>query len=174
MNSIEPGLSNKIIKISVAVSLMIASNAFAQESKWVLTSLPEGTIYRTEVYGISTRDKITKRSRTAVSLFCTDGMQPKIFLQWENMQGYGNIKINYTIDNKPTTANGTNFAMDQDREIISRDLSTSKELLQSMKAGQILSIDWVGYDQTRYITVFNLRTFRASLNEFNKKCNTNI
>jgi len=162
------------IKAILVSSVFVTMAAVAQESKWILNSQPDGSVYRTEVYGISSRDRTTKRARTAISLLCATGTQPKIFLQWENMQGYGNIKINYSIDNTSTTPNGTNFPMIQERDILYRNISESRELLQSMKIGRTLTIDWVGHDQTRYLTIFNLSTFRGNLNEFNKQCNTDI
>lgn len=163
-----------IVNAIIAVSSLISAQTFAQESPWIINSVAGGIVYRTEEYGISTQDQHTKRSRSAISLMCAQGVNPKIFLQWENMQGYGNIKVNYTIDDKPVTPNGKNFVMKQENDILYKDLSVSQELLQAMKIGRTLTVDWVGYDQRRYLTTFNLSTFRSNLSQFNKKCNTDI
>lgn len=169
------------MKRSVILAVLCAaSSAFAQTiGNWTIRDVPnQGVIARTEVIGLATRDGLTKRARTAMSLVCfTEGPYPqnaKVMIQWEGLQGYGNRRIAYTLDGKPPTPNATIFVMRQDHEILYRDLVDSREFLQAMKTGSTLTVDWVGFDQTRYLTTFNLSTFRSNLSEFNKKCNTNF
>ena len=163
-------------KLLAIIAFCVSASAMAQVSEWTLRDVPDqtGTIYRQEVIGISTRDSVTKRSRTAISLVCTQvPRSAKIFIQWENIQGYGDRKVNYTVDSR-STPNGSPFVMKQENDILYRDLESSRELLQAMKTGSILTVDWVGFDQTRYLTAFNLSTFRSNLSEFNKRCNTDF
>lgn len=161
-------------KLFVIAALAVATSAFAQAS-WTLRDTPDGqgTVYRTEVYGTSTRDKNTRRSRVALTLACSPALRPILMIQWEGLQGYGNRTINYSIDGR-STPGGASFVMRQEGDILYRDLESSRELLQSMKSGSTLTVDWVGLDQTRYLTVFNLSTFRSNLSEFNKKCKTEV
>lgn len=158
----------------LVLGFIFASGAHAQSTNWSIRDTGNEVISRTETYGISTRDNRTKQSRSALALACdrANNTAPFIYIQWENLQGYGPRKVNYTIDNNPPTANGTGFVMTAERDILYRRLDSSRELLQSMKTGSKLVVDWVGTDQTRYLATFNLSTFRSNLSEFNKKCNT--
>lgn len=164
-------------KIFLTLAILATAAVSHAQSSWTLRGTPDGsgTIYRTEVYGTQTRDKTTRRARTALSLVCGATLsQPMIMLQWEGMTGYGIRRVNYSIDNRPLTPNGSGKPMSAENDILYTAISSSQELLQSMKSGSTLTVDWVGLDQTRYLTVFNLSTFRSNLSEFNKRCNTEV
>lgn len=172
--------------MSAAIILLLLNSAPALPADWNLKSVteqsvaadnPVGYIYKQEVVGIATRDNRTTNKRASLSLVCSvkDGSDtsPKIILQWEGLQGYGTPRINYTVDSRITPA-GNAWTMRQENDILYKDASESRELLQGMKQGRTVAFDWVGSDQTRYLTTFNLNSFRNNLSEFNTKCKSDI
>lgn len=161
--------------------MMLSMQSFAQ-SNWYISvaneqDAPVGYVYKQEVIGISTRDKITRKARSALSLSCSikqgSDHTVQIIIQWENMQGSGPQYVNYSIDGK-STADGAKWLMTQDRDMLYRSADNSYELLQAIKQGRTLTFDWSGFDQTRYLTTFNISTFRSNLSEFNRKCSTKV
>jgi hypothetical protein len=160
---------------AIAVFILASSVVLAQTASWTIRDDPsgQGTVYRSEVIGASSRDKNTRQARVALQFACGATMQPILMLQWEGMQGYGTRRVNYSVDRR-ISPGGASFTMHQENDILYRDLESSRELLQAMKSGSTITFDWVGLDQTRYLATFNLSTFRSNLSEFNRKCNTTL
>ena len=171
---------------TAAIILLLLNPAHAQPTDWNFKAVteqsvgadnPVGYIYKQEVVGVATRDNHTTNKRASLSLACSvkDGSNatPKIILQLEGLQGYGSPRINYTVDSRVTPA-GNAWTMRQENDILYKDTSEAQELLQAMKQGRTVAFDWVGSDKTRYLTTFNLNSFRNNLSEFNTKCKSDI
>lgn len=166
----------------VLLSAAFAMSAMAQASDWKLTTVPGydkgtvGYIYHTSAVGTAQTGSKTEKYVTGLRLVCSasdvvlDGnKQPVIAIFWDRMIGSMPQNVEVKVD-----GSSQEIRWDQDGTLLLRSVSESKALIQSMKTGNKISFQWTASDSVRRTTMFDLRTFRSDLSEFNKVCKTQI
>lgn len=169
-------------KVFVLLSAALTLSAIAQTSDWKLTAVPGydkgtvGYIYHTSAVGTAQSGTRIEKFVTGLRLVCAESLispngnnQPVIALFWDRMIGSMPQTVEVKVDNS-----SQEIRWDQDGPLLLKPISESKTLIQSMKTGNKISFQWTGPDSIRRTTMFDLRTFRSDLSEFNKVCKTQI
>lgn len=170
--------------LSCIILFFISFNSYAQIAAplpvWTISDVPSGAtntivgyIYQTYAIGSSGTDLPISKDITALRLICSvqGSTDPIIAIYWNNyevsnIQSLTDIYVSIRID-------GKNFnhelLWNQEETLTYRSLTDSKELIDSMKNGHIISFKWANEKKT-YYTVFNLVEFSKNLNNFNTSC----
>jgi len=156
-------------------SLCICLSAFGKSSDWKLTEIAGlnnskvGYIYHTNAIGTQYGNK-TEKFVTSLRLVCSinSNEEPAIVIFWNTMTGNLPQLIEIKIDGKLIDQTPWNH----EGPIFYKRISESRNLLQSIKLGRNISLQWNDGDQK--ITIFNLQEFKEGLIEFNKACNTQL
>jgi hypothetical protein len=154
----------------------------AQTSDWKLSAVPGydkvtvGYIYHTSAVGTAQSGTKIEKFVTGLRLVCAESptpssgnSQPVIAIFWDRMIGNMAQNVEVSVD-----GSNQEIRWDQDGTLLLRSVSESKALIQSMKTGNKISFRWTGTDSIKRTTMFDLRTFRSDLSEFNKVCKTQI
>ena len=161
----------KKILLSLIAIFTLSSNA--QDSDWKLTTVYDhsnnvaGYIYHTsaKVDSILTGLRLVCPSD---NYLVNKSSTPVIVVLWDKMIGNIPQSVEIKVNGKQIGV-GQETKWNQEGSILYRPISESATRLQALKTGTKVSFQWGGKT-----AIFDLKTFRTDLNEFNKVCKTSI
>ena len=171
--------------LSCIILLLVAFNSCAQSLPAAMTwrldtantesGRPLGYIYQIYAIGTVYRTPI-KKDITALRLICSakGDVDPIIAIYWDEETEGTQHPIDFHVDIK---IDGYNFNQtllwNEESKLTWRSLTQSRELIDAMKIGHIVSFNWIDSDKKRRYTIFSLTDFGTHINDFNTVCKLN-
>lgn len=168
------------MKIIATLLLFLASFAVSAQTSnatWNLLSIPDktgiivGYIYQS--YAIGTiYDSTPIKNITALRLICpTKGKSnPLIAIFWNEDEG---SMLDHPVEirlDRQIFLESQQYRWSQEKTLTYRPLSESGELINAMRNKHTISFSWIGQDELKRTTAFDLSTFNSSLDGFYNNC----
>ena len=156
---------------------LLSSTAICQPVTWTLSEVKgktevAGYIYHTSATGTQYGVK-TEKVFTSLRFACSpkSSAPPLMIIMWNNMKGSSVQYVHTTVDGKIVPANDQ---WSQDESIVYRSITESDPIMQQLKAGTIVTFNWIDNNAVRRTTAFDLRDMKRGLGDFNTVCHTQI
>jgi hypothetical protein len=164
-------------KLLIALSVSLVSCATqAQQPSWSVVNVSDsdnvnvGYIYQSYAQGTQYSTPPEKHP-TALRLICStaDNSPAILGIYWDKAsESNANLQLKISVDRQL-------FQQDwywmQDGSLIYRSLSQSDKLIEKMKSGRLLTVEWNDTNMVRHVTIFGIADFKTHLSEFTSACN---